>query len=139
MSHALLLAALLAAGDATPVQYRVVPDFQAGTFAVTATFPRAEAGELEFWMPRWTAGAYHLAGYGRFVKQLKATDSSGAERAVARDGDDRFVVAAGAKGPVTISWSAEVCAPKSTNSRMILDVEGNRLLATYGYLSPNSL
>jgi predicted metalloprotease with PDZ domain len=139
MIDALLLAALLAAGDETPARYRVVPDFEKGTFAVVATFPRAQAGDLEFWMPRWTAGAYHLADYGRFVKELEAADAAGAELPVARDGDCRFVVAAGGSGPVTLSWTAEACAPQSVNSRMILDVEGSRLTHAYGYLSPNSL
>src|SRR5687767_5891438 len=124
---------------AVPARYRVVPDFDADVWQVTATFPRREAGDLDFRFPRWTAGAYHLSEYGRFVTELTAADAAGAPLPVERDGDSRFVVAAGDAGPVTLAWTARECAPGDTNEGMILDVEGNRLSADYGFLNPNSL
>jgi predicted metalloprotease with PDZ domain len=132
------LATLLLAAVA-PIRYRVEPDFQAGTFHVVATIPHAEPGDLEFWMPRWTAGAYHLAEYGRFVTSFAAHDDDGDELIVDRTTSNRFLVTAGAADVVTLEWTARVCAPRDTNDGMILDVEGNRLTADYGYFSPNSL
>jgi len=139
LASALLAPPLAAAGDGAPVRYRVEPDVVAGTWSVRATVPRSGAGDLVFVMPRWTAGAYHLAEYGRFVTRFAARDAAGTELPVTREGHHRFVVAAGEADPVTLEWSARECAPLDVNENMILDVEGNRLTPEYGYLSPNSL
>jgi len=136
---ALLQSRSPALDDPAPVRYHVAPDFAGRKWRVTATVPHPEAGELEFWMPRWTAGAYHLAEYGRFVKSFEARDAAGAALPVTRDGESRFLVAAGASDPVVLEWSAQACAQDDTNDGMILDVEGNRLAQEYGFLSPNSL
>jgi predicted metalloprotease with PDZ domain len=122
-----------------PVRYHVVMDAAAKRWHVTAEFPHPDAGELEFWMPRWTAGAYHLADYGKFVEQLVARGPDGKALEVRRDGDDRFVVAAGGADPVTLDYTARPCAQKDLNENMILQVEGNRIRDDHGFLSPNSL
>ena len=65
------------------------------TWQVEASFPRTEVGTFDLWIPRWTAGAYHLADYGRFVSGLSATDEAGNSLAVERKSDSEFSVQAG--------------------------------------------
>ena len=112
----------------------------AARWRVRATLPHDGDGALDFWLPRWTAGAYHLAEYGEFVDEFAARDAaSGASLAVARDGKCRFVVEAGAAESVVVEYVARPCAQASINQNMILSVEGNRIARDYAYLSPNSL
>lgn len=140
MTGALLLLALLAGDEASePVRYHVTPDLATRSWSVTATVPRETEGDLEFRFSRWTAGSYHLAEYGAFVDSFEASDAAGAELAVTRDGENRFLVAAASEGPVTLRYRARHCAPLEVNARMILDAEGNRIADEYGYLTPNSL
>ena len=132
-----LLSAAASAGES--VRYFVAARLEERAWTVEATFPHAGAGDLDFWLPRWTAGAYHLADYGRFVKELKAAGGDGKELVVERAEPCHFVVKAGDAKEVTITYEARECAPREVNDGMILDVEGNRLTEKYGYLSPNSL
>ncbi len=142
-----VLAALAQASATTgppTVRYEVALDASsagdAARWHVRATFPHEGDAPLEFWMPRWTAGAYHLAEYGQFVEKLVARDAaSGAELAVDRDGKNRFVVAAGPASSVTLDYVARPCAQASINENMILEVEGNRITRDYAFISPNSL
>jgi predicted metalloprotease with PDZ domain len=127
------------ASESGTVRYEIAPDFEARAWSVRATFPHPQAGDLEFWMARWTAGAYHLAEYGSFVEELAASGPDGTALPVTRDGDSRFVVAAGAADPVAISYRAAACAPGDLNANMILDVEGSRITGEYLFVSPNSL
>jgi predicted metalloprotease with PDZ domain len=128
-----------AASAAETVRYFVAARLEERAWSVEATFPHPNGGDVDFWLPRWTAGAYHLAEYGRFVKGLKAAGGDGKELAVERAEPCHFLVKAGAEKEVTVTYEARVCAPKDVNEGMILDVEGNRLTEKYGYLSPNSL
>jgi predicted metalloprotease with PDZ domain len=128
-----------AAPAAETVRYVVAPDLDAHEWRVEATFPHPVAGDVDFWLPRWTAGAYHLAEYGRFVRELAASGPDGAELPVARPDPCHFVVKAGAAAAVKLAYVARACAPRELNDGMILDVEGSRLTKEYGFLSPNSL
>jgi len=128
-----------AAPAAEPVRYVVTPLFEEHAWSVEATFPHPAAGDVDFWLPRWTAGAYHLAEYGRFVEKLAATGPDGAALQVERPTPCHFVIKAGAAGAVTLAYDARACTPRDLNDGMLLDVEGSRLTPDYGYLSPNSL
>jgi predicted metalloprotease with PDZ domain len=128
-----------AASAAETVRYLVAARPEEHAWTVEAIFPHDAEGDLDFWLPRWTAGAYHLADYGRFVTELKAAGGGGRELAVDHPDPCHFVVKAGAEREVTVTYGARACAPKDLNDGMILDVEGNRLTDKYGYLSPNSL
>lgn len=112
----------------------------AARWRVRATLPHDGEGALDFWLPRWTAGAYHLAEYGEFVDEFAARDAeSGAPLAVQRDGKCRFVVEAGAARSVALEYVARPCAQGSINQNMVLSVEGNRIGRDYAFVSPNSL
>jgi len=141
MNAALLLVGALLGGraeDDVPVRYEVTLDAEAKRWRVRTTFAWS-GGDVDFWLPRWTAGAYHLAEYGQFVEELRASDGEGAALAVARDGKCRFVVAAGGAASVTLDYVARPCAPADVNENMILQVEGNRIAPDYAFVSPNSL
>jgi predicted metalloprotease with PDZ domain len=127
------------AGAQEPVRYFVAARLAEQEWRVEATFPHAADGDVDFWIPRWTAGAYHLADYGRFVTELKAAGGGGEELAVVRADPCHFVVKAGGQREVTVTYAARACAQKELNDGMILDVEGSRLTGDYGFLSPNSL
>ncbi|MBL8841893.1 MAG: M61 family metallopeptidase [Planctomycetes bacterium] len=135
-----------AAGDAVRYEVAIEGDRDGAVqrttarWRVRATLPHDGAGELDFWLPRWTAGAYHLAEYGEFVDEFAARDAtSGAPLPVARDGKCRFVIAAGAATSVVVDYVARPCAQGSINQNMILSVEGNRIGRDYAFVSPNSL
>jgi predicted metalloprotease with PDZ domain len=95
---------------------------------------------LDFWFPLWTPGAYHVADYGRFVKELKAFDEKGAELAVERDADElgHFVVHPGLARELVVRYQAEPCSSGQFTNKVI-DVEANRIAAAYAYVNPPSL
>lgn len=94
---------------------------------------------LDFRFPLWTPGAYHVADYGRFVRELEAFDGQGAELAVERIEDGHFRVegTAGA-GEIVIRYSAESIS-QGLFSNNVIDVESNRIARDYAYVNPPSL
>ena len=95
--------------------------------------------ELAFHFPLWTPGAYHVAEYGRFVKEIEARDESGAQLELVRDGTSRVVVRGAARAKaIVLAYRAE---PISTEifSHNVIDVESNRIAADYAYVNPVSL
>src|SRR5262245_36983311 len=109
----LLLAAAASAGE--PVRYFVAPHLAEKTWSVEATFPHPAAGDVDFWLPRWSAGAYHLAEYGRFVRELAAKGPDGTALPVERAAPCHFVVKAGGASEVTLEYDARACAPNELN------------------------
>jgi len=95
--------------------------------------------ELEFRFALWTPGAYHVADYGRFVKELSAADESGGALAVERKAPGYFIVRGAAKAKtVVLHYSAEPIS-QSLFSNGIIDVEANRIGRGYAYVNPVSL
>ena len=75
---------------------------------VEARMPGRGEATLDFWIPLWTPGAYHVANYGRFVKELGASDEKGAKLAVERADQSHFVVSgAAAAKEIVIRYQAE--------------------------------
>lgn len=99
---------------------------------------RGEA-TLDFWIPLWTPGAYHVAEYGRFVQELAAFDDQGARLAVERRAPAHFVVSGVEQAEtILISYTAEpISSGLFTND--IIDVESNRITDDYAYVNPVSL
>src|SRR5262245_10301355 len=106
---------------------------------VEARFPGRGEQTLDFWIPLWTPGAYHVADYGRFVKELGAADEKGGKLAVERADDGHFVVSgAAAAKAIVIRYQAEPISG-GTFTHDIIDVESNRIRPDYAYVNPPSL
>jgi len=97
-----------------------------------------KAAPLELWIPRWTPGAYHLADFAKYVKELSATDASGKPLKVKQN------------SPV-VSWEIDPGEATEVEIRYvgtptsegplgpILELEGSRIAAGRAYLTPCSL
>lgn len=99
----LLAALLLLAGvPLAQVEYRA--SFAPGgeAWEVEASFPNLPDGRLDLWMPRWTAGAYHLADFGRFADAFEAVDETGAPLEVERLDDHQVRIESGAARRVRV-------------------------------------
>ena len=120
------------------VDYRLSFQPSGSSWQVEARFPGRGEDALDFWIARWTGGAYHLADYGRFVKDLTATDEAGKPLAVERDGDSHFVVRGKDAKEIVLSYRGESIS-KSVFSEGIIDVESNRIAEEYAFVNPVSL
>ena len=107
-------------------------------WSVTATFPNPDGRPLDFWFARWTAGAYHLADFGRFVAEVQASDRDGEPVEVTRRSDSQFILGARSPGPVTVRYRVPSLV-RSVFTDGVIDVEGNRIAADYAYVNPVSL
>ncbi len=134
---AIFLAASAALAHAQ-VDYRLA--FQPGgaSWEVEARFPVRGADTLDFRIARWTAGAYHVADYGRFVKELAATDVNGTALAVEREGDSRFLVRCAGADEVVLRYRGDSIS-RSIFTDNVIDVESNRIAQDYAYVNPVSL
>ena len=135
----LLALVALTAPASTQVDYVLAFEPGGKLWSVEARYPGRGEESLDFWIPLWTPGAYHVANYGRFVKELGASDEKGGILPVERVDESHFVVsgAAGAK-TILIRYQAE---PISSGqfSHEIIDVESNRIRQDYAYVNPPSL
>ncbi len=137
-------AALLLGLPALPsaqVEYRLRfdPAEKDPSWQVEARFPGRGEETLDYWIARWTAGAYHVADYARFVPELTATDERGTTLAVERPETSHFVVrGAGGAGEILIRYRARSLTD-SVLSNDVIDVEGNRIRPAYAYVNPVSL
>lgn len=115
--------------------------FEAGgdEWRVEARYAGRGEPQLDFWIPLWTPGAYHVAEYGRFVQDLTAFDDQGAKLAVERQSSSHFVIRGVEKAEtIVLSYDAE---PISTGlfTNNVIDVESNRITDDYAYVNPVSL
>ena len=134
-----LLAILLPAPASAQTDYTLSFE-QGGTrWRVEARLPGRGEESLDFRMPLWTPGAYHVADYGRFVKELRAFDSAGRELEVKRPDKGHFVLGgtAGAE-EVVVRYEAESMS-SGLFTNMVIDVEANRIAKDYAYVNPVSL
>lgn len=108
-------------------------------WTVEARFDGRGEEHLDFRFALWTPGAYHTADYGRFVKELTASDGHGAELAVERLANGHFAVrGTAAAEEVVIRYLAD-SASSSIFSNQLIDVESNRIARDYAYVNPVSL
>jgi predicted metalloprotease with PDZ domain len=140
MKLAPLAAALLLTTTASAqVEYSLSFEPGGKEWRVEARFESRGEATLDFWFPLWTPGAYHVAQYGRFVKQLDAFDDQGAALAVERKEASHFVIGGAAKAKsITLSYRAEPIS-SAMFSNDIIDVESNRIARDYAYVNPVSL
>src|SRR5213594_3030565 len=98
----------LTAVSSAQVAYTLAFEPGGKLWKVEARLPGRGEKSLDFWIPLWTPGAYHVAAFGRFAKQIEARDEQGAALRSKRLDDDHFVVsgAAGAK-EIVIRYEAE--------------------------------
>jgi predicted metalloprotease with PDZ domain len=131
--------ALLAAPAAAQFDYSVSIDRETETWSVEGRFANPGAGDVDFWIARWTAGAYHLADYGRFVQDLVAHDAEGNALAVERLSDSHFRIAAAGAEELVVAYDALAISDALIDDKMVLDVESNRIKEGYAYVTPVSL
>jgi len=140
MKCALLPVLLLLAPAATAqVDYTLAFEPGGDEWQVEVRYAGRGEATLDFRIPLWTPGAYHVAEYGKFVSDLEAFDDSGKELVVERKSPSQFVVQGTAKAKeVRLVYTAE---PISSGlfSNNIIDVESNRIAAGYAYVNPVSL
>lgn len=119
------------------IDYRLSMDLEAREWYVEGTITNPGGGSIDFWIPRWTAGAYHLADFGRFVTDLEAFDADGNALAVERPSDSEFVIAPGGERVVVRYTGLAISTQTFTEG--VIDVEANRIAKDYAYVTPVSL
>lgn len=134
----LLLVAATAPAGARSVEYRLRMDRETRTWEVRAVFPRAEPGAVDFWIPRWQPGAYHLAEYGRWVQELGAATADGEALPVERLDDCHWRIPEAPAGLLVVEYRARSMSSVGLG-RDVIDVEANRIARRYAYVSPASL
>jgi predicted metalloprotease with PDZ domain len=136
-----LLAFLLAPLAAAQVDYTLAFEPGGKEWRVEARLAGRGEGEFVFHFPLWTPGAYHVAEYGRFVKEIEARDETGAKLALERAANEpsRVVVRGTAKAKeIVLAYRAEPIS-SSQFSHNVIDVESNRIAKDYAYVNPVSL
>jgi predicted metalloprotease with PDZ domain len=135
----LLAPFFLSALASAQVDYTLAFEPGGKEWKVEARFAGRGEETLDFRFPLWTPGAYHVADFGRFVKELEAADEKGGALAVERESEGHFALsgAAGAK-EITIRYRAEPIS-SAQFSNGIIDVESNRIMEGYAYVNPASL
>jgi predicted metalloprotease with PDZ domain len=136
-----LLCATLAAAAGAQTEYRLRfdPAQPEPEWQVEVRLPLRGEETLDFWIPRWTGGAYHLADYGRFVRGLEARDPGGALLPVEHPEPSHFVVAGldGIEQVVLTYRAGSLSTGTFTNN--VIDVEANRIASDHAYVNPVSL
>jgi len=135
----LVLALALAPTASAQVHYRLAFEPGGSQWSVEARLPARGGETLDFQIPVWTPGAYHPADYGRFVKDLSATDGDGRALEVKRVSNGRFTLneTASAQEFVIRYRADSMSTGVFTND--VIDVEANRITADYAYVNPVSL
>lgn len=136
----LFLGAASHAEDAAKVAYLLEVDLEAKEWDVMVSLDVDEAGALDFWIPRWTPGAYHIADYGKYAKDLTAADADGNALEVERKSDSHWVIQVADAGRVRIGYRGKsMSKPGMSMTLTVLDVESNRITDDYAYVTPASL
>lgn len=134
-----LTAGLLAPRTAAQTDYTLA--FEPGGARWQVEVRLAGRGEeaLEFRFPLWTPGAYHVADYGRAVKELTACDEQQKPLAVERLEEGHFVLSGVARAKeIVLRYTADSLSQGQFTNKVI-DVESNRIARDYAYVNPPSL
>lgn len=133
------LAAFLPAPIAAQTDYALAFDPGGKRWRVEVRLPGRGEESLDFRLPLWTPGAYHVADYGRFVKELHAFDSEGKELGIERPEVGHFVLnGTSGASEILIRYEAESMS-SGLFTNMVIDVEANRIARDYAYVNPVSL
>jgi len=136
--HALALA-LLASSAAAQFDYKLDFDVEERTWAVEGRFANPGGEDVDYWIARWTPGAYHLADFGRFVDGLTAEDGAGNALEVDRIDDSHFVIGAAGAEEIVVRYQAMSISEGIVSHGAVIDVESNRIRDDYAYVTPVSL
>lgn len=138
LALALVSTPALGATPQEEVAYELSFDPGERTWDVEVRFPAATVDGVDFWIARWTAGAYHVAEYGRFARDLVAMDSAGEALEVERVDDSHWEIAAKAGKAFVVRYQADSISSGQLDAG-VFDVEANRIREDYAYLTPVSL
>ncbi len=132
---------LVASAPAASAQVHYKLRLEPGTeskWEVEASFPNPGGETVDLWMARWTAGAYHVADFGRFVKDVVADDDSGEPLAIEKVDDSHYAIRAGSTERITVRYEAASLSD-DTFTKGVIDVESNRIAPGYAFVNPVSL
>jgi predicted metalloprotease with PDZ domain len=135
---AILFASIGAGTAEAQIDYELSFDIESKTWAVEGKLTNPKGGEVEFWIPRWTAGAYHLAEFGRFVTSFEAFGADGEALGIEHESECQWVIAAEGQTEVVVRYEAQSIS-EAVFSDGVIDVESNRIAAGYAYVNPASL
>ena len=138
LASALLFASICAGTAVAQIDYELSFDLEHETWTVAGKLTNPERGDVDFWIPRWTAGAYHLAEFGRFVTKFAAFGADGSALEFERVGDRQWLIAAGGQSEVVVRYEAQSIS-EAVLSNGVIDVESNRITSGYAYVNPVSL
>jgi predicted metalloprotease with PDZ domain len=130
---------LLAPAVSSQVDYALAFEPGGEEWTVEARLPGRGEDQLEFRFALWTPGAYHVADYGRLVKELTAADQSGAALAVERVETGHFVISGAAEAQEIVVRYRAGSMSSGTFTNDVIDVESNRIAGGYAYVNPVSL
>lgn len=94
----------LATHAGADLQYRVRPNPEAQTLAISITIP-VQSDTLALQLPRWAPGSYRLTNNNRNVGAFSAVDESGSALDVQRPDDWTWTVAAKGAKAVTVNYT----------------------------------
>ncbi len=141
--RALLCTVLLTSVGSSQIDYKLSFDLSNKIWTVEGRIANPNKGELDYWFPRWTAGAYHQADFGRWVEELQASDADGNALAFERPNDCEFRIAAEGVDPVIVRYTARSISknmvPLNDLEQFVIDVESNRIADGYAFVNPASL
>ena len=134
-----VLLPFLAGPLAAQFHYELAFDTAERNWSVVGSFGNPGGGDVDYWIARWTPGAYHVADYGRLIEDLSAADGSGKKLAVERIDDSHFRIASMGAEEVVVRYQASSLSDGIVSHGVVLDVESNRIREGYAYLTPVSL
>ena len=139
-SSSFVLLGFLATPLAAQFDYSLSFDTEKREWSVEGRFGNDSGEDIDFWIARWTPGAYHLADYGRYVQGVRARNGDGKELEVERVSDSHFRITAEGAREITVDYIATAISTSLvTQEGMVLDVESNRITPKYAYVTPVSL
>jgi predicted metalloprotease with PDZ domain len=143
LAPTLLVIGPLAGIGSAQIDYRASLDPESELWTVEGRIANPEKAEVDFWIPRWTPGAYHLAEFGRWVEELQARDAQGKTLEFERIGESHFRIASQGVDPVLVRYTArsmsKTALPMNDMDQFVIDVEANRITSDYAYVNPPSL
>src|SRR6185436_12945203 len=103
-----LLVLAVSASAGQPTDYALAFEPGGKRWSVEVRLDGRGEESLDFRFSLWTPGAYHVADYGRFVKELEAADENGAPLTVEHGAPGSFVVKGTAKAKtIVLRYKAE--------------------------------
>ena len=129
---------LFASSAQAQLSYSVRMETESKTWEVTCELENPGAGDFEFWLARWTAGAYHRADYARFISEFEAFGEGGEPLEVKRQGQTHFALGAAGHRKIRLRYASPSMS-KDVYADGVIDVEANRIADDFAFLNSVSL